>query len=703
MARHTGRKLGQTTLNKSGRNQASPQAKINAVVERMNAGDWEEAERLATEMSSAYPELSHSWTMLGVVLAQMGRLDEAIGPLQRAAELMPRDAGVQCNLGNAYREAGRLEEAEASCRRAIEINPGYADAHNNLGNALRDLGRVGEAESAYRRATTLNPRFAMAYYNLGLVLNDLGKLKNAEASLRKAIALNPDHVEAHYFLGLVLIDLGRLHEAETSCQKVICLKPGEMEYRYKLALSFPDIYNSTSAIQEWRNRYHSGLLQLLEYRHALVNPAKTVATHTFHLAYHNQSDLDLMKLRSQLVRDKVENARFLSPHVLDWLKPDNRKIRIGFCSQFLVEHTIGVLYQGLIKQLDRSIFEVILIHASETKKDQFSNDLDRAVDKVLQLGPVMSEQLDLVSREKLDILFYPDIGMYPETYYLAHARLAPVQVVSWGHPDTTGIDTLDYFVSSSLIEPDNADQQYSERLIRLNRLPCYYEPILAPTEWPDRMSMMLPEKATLYGCPQSLFKLHPDFDAVLSEIVEKDPKGRIVLVEGRSPAWSALLRERWARNHPILNEKVLFLPMQPWDRFMALMAHMDVLLDPIHFGSGNTMYESKFHGTPTVTWQGQFMRGRIVAGAYRQMGVQNAPIVSKIDEYAALAVDLGMNPDKRDDIRQEILNAVDGCLHSDLQVVREFEEFFVAAIDAADKGEKLPMGWMPSGTNRSTY
>ncbi len=39
----------------------------------------------------------------------------------------------------------------------------------------------------------------------------------------------------------------------------------------------------------------------------------------------------------------------------------------------------------------------------------------------------------------LDILFYPDLGMTPLTYFLAFARLAPVQCVSWGHPVTTGI------------------------------------------------------------------------------------------------------------------------------------------------------------------------------------------------------------------------------------------------------------------------
>jgi predicted O-linked N-acetylglucosamine transferase (SPINDLY family) len=293
--------------------------------------------------------------------------------------------------------------------------------------------------------------------------------------------------------------------------------------------------------------------------------------------------------------------------------------------------------------------------------------------------------------------------MAPETYYLAHARLAPVQLVSFGHPDTTGIDTLDYFVSSSLIEPDNADNQYSERLIRFNRLPCYYQPLIVPGQIPSRISMGLPEQTNLYGCPQSLFKFHPDFDAILLQIVENDPKGQIILIEGTHSGWTDLLKARWVKSCPALKDRAIFLPRMSLERFMALLAHIDVLLDPIHFGSGNTMYESMAYGTPTVTWPGHFMRGRLVAGAYGQMGIQDAPVASQLSDYASIAVELGKNPDRRMSLKEQILNSVGGSLYADDQAVREFEEFFIAAIDAADKGEKLPMGWVPLNMSRSFH
>lgn len=641
------------------------------------------------------PNYAEAHNNLGNALLDLGKLTEAQASYATAIHLKSDYAEAHSNLGNVLKDLGLLDAAQVSQQRAIELKPDYAEAYSNLGNVLAELGCLDEAENACRQAIALNPGLGAAHSNLGNVLRAMSRLVEAEASYREATRLLPHMAEIHSNLGNALKDLGLLEDAQACYREAMRLQPSKPEYAYKYGLMLPDICASTDSIVQWRERYKANLLYLMGHEHQLENPARTDSTYTFYLAYHNHCDAELMTLRSALVRKKVRCANHVASHIHDWRKPNSRKIRVGFCSQFLVGHTIGKLYQGLIKHLDRSIFEVIIIHASGAKRDGFSAYLDGLADKVIQLGVIMSEQVAQISAEQLDILFYPEIGMSPETWYLAHARLAPVQVVSWGHPDTTGIDTLDYFVSSSLLEPDDADQHYTERLVRLSRLPCYYQPWTVPTQIPSRAALGLPTDSTLYGCPQSLFKFHPDFDAVLAEIVARDPAARLVLIDGVSPTWSNLLKQRWAARYPGLIRQILFLPRQPVEKFMALIAHMDVLLDPIHFGSGNTMYESMAYGVPTVTWPGRFMRGRCVAGAYRQMGAKDAPIARNLDEYAALAADIGANPERRATMRNQLLHGAENVLYADLQVVREFEAFFLAAIESADRGEKLPQGWMP--------
>jgi predicted O-linked N-acetylglucosamine transferase (SPINDLY family) len=133
----------------------------------------------------------------------------------------------------------------------------------------------------------------------------------------------------------------------------------------------------------------------------------------------------------------------------------------------------------------------------------------------------------------------------------------------------------------------------------------------------------------------------------------------------------------------------------PIERFMALMAHTDVLLDPVHFGSGNTLYEAMVYGMPIITWPGQFMRGRIVAGAYRQMGIADAPIAQRLEDYAPLALAFGRDSERRRVLRQALLSAANRELFADMKAVREFEDFLEAAVETAGRGEKLPVGWRP--------
>ena len=278
--------------------------------------------------------------------------------------------------------------------------------------------------------------------------------------------------------------------------------------------------------------------------------------------------------------------------------------------------------------------------------------------KSLRCQSGLKNQQQAVAAEQLDVLFYPDIGMAPSTYFLAYARLAPVQATSWGHPDTSGLDTMDYYVSAVTNEPEEAEAYYTERLIRLNRLPCfYYQTPASSIPKLSKAELGLPETGTLYGCPQNLFKLHPDFDAVLAAIAEGDPTGHLILPEGKYSAWTDLLKARWAKTFPVLLERVVFLPRMSWDRFMAVMAQMDVLLDPLHFGSGNTFYDAMVNGTPVVTWPGRFARGRNVAAAYRQMGVADAPVAQHLEDYAPLALALGRDTERRRALRVSVIGS----------------------------------------------
>ena len=133
-----------------------------------------------------------------------------------------------------------------------------------------------------------------------------------------------------------------------------------------------------------------------------------------------------------------------------------------------------------------------------------------------------------IAADELDALVYPELGMHGETFSLASLRLAPVQCAGWGHPTTTGLPEMDYFVSCAAMEPAGAQAHYTERLGLLSGLGTRYALPQAGAA-ASRADFCLPEGRTLYLVPQSLFKIHPDNDALIAEVLARDPAGVAVM------------------------------------------------------------------------------------------------------------------------------------------------------------------------------
>jgi predicted O-linked N-acetylglucosamine transferase (SPINDLY family) len=277
-----------------------------------------------------------------------------------------------------------------------------------------------------------------------------------------------------------------------------------------------------------------------------------------------------------------------------------------------------------------------------------------------------------------DVLIYTDIGLEPVSYSLAFARLAPVQCVTWAHPVTTGIPTIDYFISCACFETAASPDHYTERLVRLKDPAVYYYRPVPRSPGNARVQIGLPESGALYVCPHSLAAIHPEFDHVMADILRRDERGHLILLEACHHRWTALLQQRFLTSMPDVLERVHFLPLHDHGDIVNILAQADVLLDPIYFGDGCTSYEGLSQGTPMVTMPGALMRSRITLGLYRQMEVMDC-VANTPAEYVDLAVKLGTDQEYRTTIRGKI-RAASEVLFENAAGVREFGEFLLQAV-----------------------
>ena len=174
---------------------------------------------------------------LGAVLADEGKIEEALSHYSKALQLNASHPEIHNNLGNVLAKMGKFHEAEAHYLKALQIEPEYAKAHNNLGNLLAAEGRLDEAINHYSESLRLRPDYAEAHSNLGNVLASQGKFDEALDQYSEALQIKPDNAQTHYNLGNTLAVMGRLDEAIAHYSEALRIKPDYLAARQNLDLA----------------------------------------------------------------------------------------------------------------------------------------------------------------------------------------------------------------------------------------------------------------------------------------------------------------------------------------------------------------------------------------------------------------------------------------------------------------------------------
>jgi protein O-GlcNAc transferase len=618
---------------------------------------------------------------LGALCLEAGRLPEAAASFERAAGLGLDLALIHYSRGRALQELKRLDEALASYDKALSLKPDHAKAFNNRGSVLLELKRLDEALSSYDKALALKPDYAMAVYNRGRALQELNRFDEALSIYDKALAIRPDYAEVYFNRGSALRELGHFEESLASYAKALALKPDFAEARFGLCMAeLPMLYVDQPDIIARRTAYERGLMALCNAEDTGTNQtdlAKGVgSSQPFFLAYQGYNDRDLQRLYGSFVCRIM--ARRYPPAVPPPSPAANERVRVGIVSGFFWHHSNWKLpIKGWLKQLDRRQFRIFCYHTG-VQKDAETTTAAAMCDRFVQ-GPLSIDRWRAeILADALHVLIYPEVGMDPVAVTLAAQRLAALQCNSWGHPDTSGLPTLDYYLSSDLMEPPDGQNHYTERLVRLPNLSVYCEPIEPPLTPIARHDLGLRSSGTVYWCGQSLFKYLPQFDVVFSRIARAAGDCQFAFIQyQKSARITELFRQRLDRAFGAFglraDEHCVFLPRLDHEEFVAATGQCDVFLDSIGWSGCNSTLESLAHDLPIVTMAGSLMRGRHSMAILKMMGVTET-ITETIDDYVSTAVRLGRDVPWRLTVKNRI-SENKHRLYCDRTCVTALEEF----------------------------
>lgn len=594
------------------------------------------------------------------------------------------------NLGDVLQKQGKFNEAIQVYQKALKLDPDFAEVYNNLGSILETEGKLEAAVTCYQQALKIKPDLSQAYNNLGNVFKKQNKLEAAIQFYQQALKITPDWAETHYNLGTALNDDGQLEAAIASYRQALKIQPDYAVAKFGICMSqLPIIYSNVDEIQLKREQYQYHLQELAKYYQSAkpkeqVDAAKVVGfVQPFYMAYQCLNDRILQKTYGEMI------CKLMASYYPQWSQPIplpnlkvNEKIRVGFVSAYFRDHSNWKIpIRGWAENLDRSEFELFAYYIG-TQRDQETIIAAKAFDKFTP-GPLMLEQwAEAIVQDKLDILIFPEFGMDSLTVRLGCLRLAPIQITSWGHPNTSGLPTMDYYLSSDLMEPENAQDHYTEKLVKLPNLSIHYKPLEIQPLTVSKRDIGIEDDEIMFWCCQSLFKYLPQHDDIFSKIAKGLINTKFVFIQHQSEYITEVFRQRLQHTFEEFGlnyqDYCIFLRGMNIRRFAGISAIADVFLDSIGWSGCNSTLESIAHNVPVITLPGELMRGRHSLAILKMMGIQEM-IASSKEEYVQLAIRLGRDAEYRQHISQLIAQNKHK-LYGDLEPIRALEEFLLNAV-----------------------
>ncbi|HSV53985.1 MAG TPA: tetratricopeptide repeat protein [Burkholderiaceae bacterium] len=539
--------------------QAVPGAEeVRNAVELFQQGLDAQVVPAARELTLRYPQHGLGWMLLGASLKRQQKFEEALHPMQRAADLMPGRAELHSNLGTTYYQLGLYGEAERCYRSALMLQYGHADALFNLGRLQTKQDRFVEAAATFGLLVQAHPNDAEAHAELGIALAGLEQWIAAERCYRRSIELG--HRDAVLFdhLSRALLEQGRPEEALAVMREALALKP-----------------ESASLLGNF----------LFAWNHVPgpVQPG----------------------LPAEAVRlDQLMTAAASAAHTSWSCEAEPEVLRIGFVSGDFRRHPVGSFLASFIGEADKG---ALALYGYSTKQgeDTVTARLKTNLAAWRSLvGLTAAEAAARIAADGIHIL----IDLSGHT---SHNRLdvfalspAPVQVTWLGIPATTALRRIGFMLTDRYNSLAGDEASFSERLWTLPESWFCYVP-LDPAPEVSSLPALANGQVT-FGSFNSMTKINDAVVRTWAGILQAVPDARLVLRNWQlnDAAMVQLMLRRFAAHGIAADRLQLEGPIVSLADHLAQYGKIDIALDPFPFVGGTTSTEALFMGVPVLSMRG---------------------------------------------------------------------------------------------------
>lgn len=353
---------------------------------------------------------------------------------------------------------------------------------------------------------------------------------------------------------------------------------------------------------------------------------------------------DLKQALNAVVRRKMLERGFRDDATPDGKK--NRRPRMVVVLDWF--HTSHVVYRSF-SQMIRALGERFEMHAV-VPTGNIDDEAAKLFESVRSPNdkepePSIKDLAGHIRRLRPDIVFHIGVGMSQPGVFLANIRLAPVQVVSHGHPSSVRSDQIDYFLAEQSYA--GAAQAHSEQMLLVPDDSFVSEPAQGPVA-AERKDFGL--DIVVMSTPM---KLNPVFLGTCRKIIEGAALPiRLHVMVGMENGVSKRYVERVVQAQiPGAN----VYGQMDRESTLKLLASGDMFLTPFPFGNANSLVDCASQGMPGVSFEGIEIGERMAAQVTRRIGLPEALIAKSIPEYIETGIKLARDAEWRGALRRDLL------------------------------------------------
>jgi len=536
---------------------------------------------------------------------QAGRLTEAEDLCRRILGRAPNHPQVLHLLGSVLNQTGRREEAVDCLQRAVARQPAQAVYHFDLAAVYMALRRWNEAVAAYREVVALVPGDPNGWINLGSALKEQGDYHGALAAYTEVLRLRPNWGMAYYNLANLHLWAGHVHEARVNYERAVALEPESVAAYSNLlfALSYGVLASPQESLEahvEWDHRFGGGEARRRTFRHERVGD------------------------------------------------PDKR-LKVGYVSPDFKRHSVSYFFEPLLRAHDRRRVEVYCyaeVAEPDVVTERIKGETDHWRSTVGRSDEAVARQ---IYEDGIDILV--DLAGHTTDSRLRvfTFKPAPVQATYLGYFATTGLRSIDYWISDDTLTPHDTVERSVEEIWRLPRCCLSYEPPEGVPEAVDRPS----GAPIVFGSFNHVLKISDRAIALWSRVLRAVPNSRLFLKTGSlaSVAARADLSTRFVAHGVEAGRLEMRGRTSGVAAHFATYGEVDIALDTVPRTGGTTTADALWMGVPVLSLAGERFIERLSATMLAAIG-RSELIASSEDEYVAKAIELARDSRQRKTLRK---------------------------------------------------